>query len=124
MGEQGLGLGLLFVSYFLPFTFLVIFPYAHRQATGHRYSVAFLRDFLRNPQNMPLAAVALALGLLALGWQRPEWPFPVDGFIVLSVALYYFTLGVNFAPPAFFSARRENGSWLPSSLSWSRRRSC
>ena len=110
MGEQGLGLAFLFLSYFMPFVFLVIFPYARRQSEGKPLDMAFARDYFLSLQNMPLFAIILSLVLLALGVKRPHLYFPVDIFIFISMVLYYFTLGVNFQMPAFFSSGRENAA--------------
>jgi hypothetical protein len=108
IGEQGLGLAFLFLSYFMPFVFLVIFPYARSQSTGKRIDLAFAFDFFLSLQNMPLFAIILSLFFLALGFERPQVSFPVDIFIIISMALYYFTLGLNFELPAFFASGKEN----------------
>ncbi|MGD0821646.1 MAG: AEC family transporter [Desulfomonilia bacterium] len=108
LGEQGLGLAFLFLSYFMPFVFLVIFPYARRQSTGKPFDLAFVCDFFLSLQNMPLFAIILSLILLALGIRRPHIYFPVDAFIMISMTLYYFTLGLNFEMPSFFGSGREN----------------
>ena len=110
IGEQGLGLAFLFLSYFMPFVFLVIFPYARRQSTGKRIDLAFAFDFFLSLQNMPLFAIILSLFFLALGFERPQISFPVDIFIIISMALYYFTLGLNFELPAFFASGKENAA--------------
>jgi predicted permease len=110
LGEQGLGLAFLFLAYFMPFVFLVIFPYARRQSDGRPFDMAFARDYFLSLQNMPLFAIIVSLVLLALGIRRPDVSFPVDAFIIISMALYYFTLGVNFQMPAFFSSGRENAA--------------
>jgi malate permease and related proteins len=108
IGEQGLGLAFLFISYFMPFIFLVIFPYARRQSTGKPFDLASAFDYFLSLQNMPLFAIILSLILLALGFGRPHISFPVDVFIIISMALYYFTLGLNFELPAFVASGKEN----------------
>ena len=108
LGERGLGLAFLFLSYFMPYIFLVIFPYARMKSTGEKFSMASIRDFFLNLQNMPLYAIVVSLLLLSLGIKRPPAAFPVDLFIVISMALYYFTLGINFEMPAFLASGREN----------------
>lgn len=110
LGEKGLGLAFLFLSYFMPCIFLVIFPYARMQSTGERFGMASIRGFFLNLQNMPFYAVIVSLLLLWLGIVRPAAAFPVDVFIVVSMALYYFTLGLNFEMPAFFASGRENAA--------------
>lgn len=111
MGEQGLGLAFLFLSYFLPYIFTVIFPYARSVSTGGRMSPAFIAEYLFDLQNMPLLAVILGIILHALGISRPAVPFPVDVFIVASIALYYFCMGMNFEFSGMLSSTREN-LWL------------
>jgi predicted permease len=110
IGEKGLGLAFLFLSYFMPFVFLVIFPYARKQSTGKRFDLAFASDFFLSLQNMPLFAIITSLILLGLGIERPRAAFPVDVFIIISMALYYFTLGLNFEVPTFFASGRENAA--------------
>jgi predicted permease len=109
LGERGLGLSSIFMSYFMPFVFLVIFPYARargsaRGATGQGY----LRDFIFNLQNMPLYSTVAAVALLALGVRRPNVHFPVDAFIMTSMGLYYLTLGMNFEMSLAASSVREH----------------
>lgn len=108
LGEKGLGLAFLFLSYFMPYIFLVVFPYARMQSTGEPFSLASVRDFFLSLQNMPLYAILVSLVLLGSGFERPHVRFPVDMFIVASMALYYFTLGLNFEVPSFFASGREN----------------
>ena len=67
-------------------------------------------DFFLSLQNMPLFAIILSLILLALGIKRPHILFPVDAFIMISMTLYYFTLGLNFEMPSFFGSGRENAA--------------
>ena len=110
IGEQGLGLAFLFLSYFMPFVFLVIFPYARKQSTGKRFDLAFVLDYFLSLQNMPLFAIVLSLVFLSLGFERPHVSFPVDIFIIISMAMYYFTLGLNFELPAFFASGKENAA--------------
>ena len=107
LGETGLGLSFIFLSYFMLYVFTVIFPYARMVSTSQRYSLSFLRDFLLNLQNMPLAAIVVGLGLHAVHIQRPAIYFPIDLLIIASIALYYFTLGINFTTSNVFSAVRE-----------------
>ncbi len=110
LGEQGLGLAFLFLSYFMPYIFLVVFPYAGRKSTGKPYTLRSAAQFFLSLQNMPLFAIISALVLLAFGLDRPRMHFPVDGFIIISMALYYFTLGLNFELPAFFMSGKENAA--------------
>ena len=107
LGENGLGLSFIFLSYYMLYIFTVIFPYARMVSTSQRYSLSFLKDFLLNLQNMPLAAIVVGLMLHALHIQRPGVYFPIDILIIVSIAVYYFTLGINFTTSNVFSAARE-----------------
>lgn len=96
-GEQGLGMAAIFASCFLPFVFLVVFPYAGRKDHSPVFALSYLRKQFINLQNMPLFAVFLALIMHALDISRPEKIFfPIDALIIISVIVYYFTLGINF----------------------------
>jgi len=106
LGERGLGLSFIFLSYFMLYVFTVIFPYARMVSTSQRYSMSFLRDFLLNLQNMPLAAIVIGLGLQAVHIQRPSVYFPIDILIIASIAVYYFSLGINFMTSDVFSAAK------------------
>jgi len=94
LGETGLGLASIFLVYFIPYTFIVIFSYA-RSGRG-ALSPASLREQIVSPRNLPLLASLTALGLLAAGVPRPELPVPLDLFIMASILLYYLTLGLSF----------------------------
>jgi predicted permease len=108
MGEKGLGLAFLFLSYFMPFIFLVIFPYARKIASGKKAGLASVKEFFLTLQNMPFFAILSALLLILAGFRRPEVFFPTDICIIISMIMYYFTLGLNFEMPAFFRSGREN----------------
>jgi hypothetical protein len=110
IGEKGLGLAFLFLSYFMPYIFLVIFPYARKVSTGKPFDMAFVLDSFLSLQNMPLFAILLALILLGSGIMRPNIAFPIDLLIIISMALYYFTLGLNFEMPVFFASGKENAA--------------
>jgi hypothetical protein len=45
---------------------------------------------------MPLYAAFIAIAIRWAGFSRPEAYFPLDILLILSIALYYFTLGINF----------------------------
>lgn len=94
LGETGLGLASIFLVYFIPYTFIVIFSYA-RSGKG-ALSTAALREQIISPRNFPLLASLTALGLIAAGVPRPELPVPLDIFIMASILLYYLTLGLSF----------------------------
>ena len=108
LGEKGLGLSFIFITYFIPYLFLVIFPYARLVATGERYKMLFVSNFLLNPQNMPLYAIIAAILLRVMGFERPRIFFPIDLLLMLSIAVYYFALGVNFLIRDLFAFNRDN----------------
>jgi predicted permease len=92
--ETGLALSSIFIIYFMPYTFLVIFSYA--QAGSGKLTLRSARDFILSYRNMPLFAALAALSLLAAGVPRPRLDLPVDLVMMLSVMLYYWTLGLGF----------------------------
>jgi len=104
--ETGLGLSSIFISYFVPYTFLVIFSYAR---AGRQYR-AGLRYFLVSYQNMPLYAALAALALLLSGLRRPALDPPLEPLIMASVALYYWTLGLTVNMKEIFPLRREHAA--------------
>lgn len=108
MGEKGLGLAFLFLAYFMPFIFLVIFPYARWVSSGKKQGLASAKEFFLTLQNMPFFAILAALLLIVSGFRRPDVAFPTDIFIIVAMVLYYVTLGLNFEMPAFFRSGREN----------------
>jgi len=108
LGERGLGLSFLFLSYFMPFIFLVIFPYARRVSSGKKQGLSSVTEFFQTLQNMPFFAILAALLLIFSGFRRPAIIFPTDILIITSMLIYYFTLGLNFEMPAFFMSGKEN----------------
>jgi len=95
-GEQGLALSAIFLVYFIPFTFLFIFPYANVKDKNQVFQWAFLRDLLFSLRNMPLYAVFIAIIIRLAGISRPEVWFPLDILLIISISIYYFMLGINF----------------------------
>jgi malate permease and related proteins len=108
MGEAGLGLSFIFLSYFIPYLFLVIFPYARLASSGESYSFDTIKDFIKSPRNMPLYAMILAILLRLYGIPRPEMFFPVDILLMLSIGVYYFSLGMSFFLKDMFSFKKES----------------
>lgn len=106
-GEQGLGLSAIYTLYFLPYTFIFIFSYARSVSIAHFFSVKGFIENIFNLQNMPLHAVILAFFLHAIGLRRPDIKFPLDPLLIISIALYYFTLGLNFHFGDFRSTGKE-----------------
>jgi len=95
-GEQGLALSAIFLAYFIPYTFLFIFPYAGIQQKSEIFKWRFVMDFLFTRRNLPIYAVFSALLIKSMGIERPQVFFPLDILLIISVSLYYFTLGINF----------------------------
>lgn len=93
-GEQGLGLSIIMVLYFIPYLYGFVFPIlkaiTHTQQQGN-----VLRDYILDARNMPLAALVVAALLHGMGIERPAIAFPVNALFVLSIALYYLTVGMN-----------------------------
>ncbi len=105
-GEKGLGHAAIFVSYFLPFVFTVVFPYAGKKESHGIFTISYLKKQFISLKNMPLYAVIAALLFHGAGTARPEHAlFPIDLLIFVSVALYYFSLGMTF------SAGDLRGAW-------------
>ncbi|MBN2039687.1 MAG: AEC family transporter [Spirochaetes bacterium] len=96
LGEKGIGLASIFTLYFLPYTFIFIFTYARTDSVKKLLSIrGFINNFI-NLQNMPLYATFSALILNLAGIKRPEVYMPIDVLLIISVGIYYFTLGLNF----------------------------
>ncbi|MCG8336445.1 MAG: hypothetical protein MJE63_18205 [Proteobacteria bacterium] len=95
-GERGLGLSNIFLMFFIPFTFLFIFGYASMEDRKEIFRWESIKEFLFNLRNMPLLAIVTAVGIRTLGFKRPEIYFPLDLLLTIAVAIYYFTLGINF----------------------------
>jgi len=96
IGERGLGLSSIFILYFLPYTFLFIFTYARTTTVKKLLSFRGFADNFLTFQNMPLYANFSALILHMAGIGRPDIYMPIDFLLIVSVGLYYFTLGINF----------------------------
>ncbi len=96
MGEQGLGLSVIMVLYFIPYVFGLIFPLI-KTLTGRRTpGEHLLKDIIFDLRNLPLLAMLLALALKSMGYERPDLAIPVDPLLICSISLYYLTLGINF----------------------------
>ncbi len=108
LGERGLGLAFLFLSYFMLFVFTVIFPYARSVSPDRGEPRGAMWSHLFDLQNMPLFAVLLGLAFKAFGLTRPSIFFPIDALLLLSIALYYFSMGMNFSISNISEFLREN----------------
>ncbi len=107
LGERGLGLAFLFLSYFMIYVFTIIFPYA-RSLSRPEGSLPGVAAYVLDIQNMPLVAVGAALVLQFFHVHRPGVDFPVDTLMMISIAVYYFSLGMSFETSRVFSFLREN----------------
>lgn len=97
MGERGLGLSFIFVSYFSFYLYAVVFPYAEFHTGASRPLGERLRELVFNARNMPLYAACAGMALSAAGIGRPAAAVPIDALLMASVAAYYLALGLNFA---------------------------
>lgn len=103
-GEEGLALASLFIAYFMPFLFIVVFPYARRKGHGEGQNLC---AYICRPQNMPVLAIVAALLIRAAGVERPDFAMPLRELIFLDIGIYYFTLGMTFRYGDLFSNWRE-----------------
>ncbi len=111
-GEKGLALSIIFLSYFMPFIFLFIFPYARKAGRREQNTeMPFLKrvtPFFFNLQNMPLYALLMAVILQLAGLARPVYQLSLEPLLLISVGLYYFSLGTNFRSVHIKGALKEN----------------
>jgi predicted permease len=108
LGEQGLGLSFIFISYFMIYLFLFIFPLADLSTRGNINMVKNARAMIFSLKNMPLYAVCLALFLHLPRIMRPSIEFPIDLFLIISIAVYYLSLGMSFSFHYVKEIKREN----------------
>ena len=99
-GEQGLGLSVIMVLYFIPYLYGFVFP-CMQAVTRAPQRTSALRDYILDARNMPLVALAAAALLQGMGIERPAIALPVDALLALSIALYYLTVGMNFVATGF-----------------------
>ncbi|PKL40086.1 MAG: hypothetical protein CVV44_07685 [Spirochaetae bacterium HGW-Spirochaetae-1] len=95
-GFNGLGMSSIFLVYFMPYIFAVIFPFAGFASRKEGFSLDMLKKLFINRQNMPLYATGLALTLHLFHIPRPAFAFPMDMILMVSISMYYITLGLNF----------------------------
>jgi len=114
-GERGLALASIYIIYYLPFVFTIIFPYAKISASTHSgretgesiFTFKQFWSFFISFQNLPLAGILIALLLQTAGISRPGIHFPLEVFLALAIAIYYLTLGINFKAGDLTSFLRE-----------------
>lgn len=106
-GEEGLALASVFLVYFIPYTFTLIFTYAQGRSDGPSFLFT-LRNTLLNFRNMPLLAALIALSLNGSGLPRPGVTFPVFPLVLSAITIYYFALGLTLEPGALLRYRKEH----------------
>ena len=107
-GIEAFGMAAIFLTYFTPFTFLFIFSFAGRASNKIGMNAGNLLTFSLNLRNMPLFAVLAAFLLKGIGIQKPSIQLPLNELMMISIAMYYFTLGINFDLKTIKSIKREN----------------
>ena len=105
-GEPGLGYSVILVLYFIPYVYCLVFPYA-KSGSGTLVPRGALKSLVFSLQNMPLYAMAAGVLANIAGIRRPDFMIPVDVLLLLSVSLYYFTLGMTFSGFNFRGTLRE-----------------
>jgi predicted permease len=108
LGEKGLGLSIILVLYFIPYVYGFIFPsakIASKRIPGNGRSA---KNLILDPHNMPLFAMALTIMLRLSGIKRPDINFPIESLLLLSVSLYYLTLGINFTNLEIINLKKEH----------------
>jgi predicted permease len=108
LGETALGYAIFMILYFMPYVFGFIFPAARLAAHRSDVGRSRWRAILLAPQNLPLAALGIALFLSLLHIPRPEISLPIAPLMFISIGLYYFTLGVTFRGADLFAAGRAH----------------
>jgi len=106
LGETGLGLSFIFISYFIPYVFLFIFPFAGTASKKETHIKPI--DYILNLRNMPLYSLVIAVILALLGIGRPAIDFPMDLLLMISIAGYYGSLGLTSNLREFGLLRRAN----------------
>jgi len=107
LGETGLGMANIFILYFVFYVFLIIFPFAMKMSHSAVQSARPL-DLFINIRNMPLYASLLAIGFNLLHVQRPAIHLNIDIILLISMCLYYFTLGIHFQHNDLWGFIKEN----------------
>ena len=98
LGEQGLALSYIFLLYFVFYLFLFIFPYAlWIQASQEQISTKqLILSTLISARNIPLYTTLIALLMKKCNIIRPAIDMPVECFLLISISIYYFSLGLTY----------------------------
>jgi hypothetical protein len=99
LGEQGLALSYIFLLYFVFYLFLFIFPYARwiQASQEHISSKQLIISSLINVRNIPLYTTIFAIFLNKCHVMRPAIDMPVECFLLTSISIYYFSLGLTYS---------------------------
>jgi predicted permease len=96
LGEQGLGLAVVFMTYFPFWVYCFMFTYVRIKREHHRVTPLFILSSLFKFHNMPLFAVLLSIFLNAVGVHRPAIHINLDYILFPTVGLYFLMLGLSF----------------------------
>jgi len=98
LGEQGLALSYIFLLYFVFYLFMFIFPYARWiQATIEPVSTKkLIIESIMNVRNIPLYTTLVALILKKCHINRISIDMPIDCLLLISISIYYFSLGLTY----------------------------
>ncbi len=108
LGEKGLGLSIILVLYFIPYVYGFIFPSAKMASQKKSFKKNNLKKLILDPHNMPLFAMLLTFILRVSGIKRPDVFFPIEILLLLSISLYYLSLGMNFKNFEIKSLKKEH----------------
>jgi len=108
LGEKGLGLSIILVLYFIPYVYGFIFPSAKIASQKLSLQSSTIKKIIFDPNNMPLFAMLFTIMLRASGIKRPDVYFPVEILLLLSISLYYLSLGINFTNFKIKSLKKEH----------------
>jgi predicted permease len=108
LGEKGLGLSIILVLYFIPYVYGFIFPSAKIASNKILPGTRSLKKLILDPHNMPLFAMVLTIMLRLSGIKRPDINFPIEALLLLSISLYYLSLGINFTSLEIKNLRKEH----------------
>ena len=99
LGEKGLALAYIFLTYFVFYLFMFIFPYARWEQTANTAisKTKLLVETLFNIRNIPLYVTLLALILQKCHIQRFDFKMPIDTMLLISISIYYFSLGLTYS---------------------------
>jgi len=108
LGEKGLGLSIILVLYFIPYVYGFIFPSAKIASKRIQKNGGSFKKLILDPQNMPLFAMVLTIMLRLSGIKRPDINFPIEALLLLSISLYYLSLGINFTSFEIKKLKKEH----------------